>query len=177
MTKADHYLKGMGKILVRIAEPNDAKQLVNLIEQVEKSNFMLFGPGERKISIEQQMNRINAMKEEKSSAILVAEDNGQLAGYLVAIGGNPTRAKHAVYLVIGIEESSRGQGIGTGLFTKVEEWAKDQGVHRLELTVMVHNEAGIALYKKKGFEIEGVKKHSLFIEGKYVDEYYMAKLI
>ena len=43
-------------MLVRVVEPNDATQLVSLIEQVEKSNFMLFGPGERKISIEQQKN-------------------------------------------------------------------------------------------------------------------------
>jgi RimJ/RimL family protein N-acetyltransferase len=28
-----------------------------------------------------------------------------------------------------------------------------------------------------GFEVEGVKKHSLFVNGEYVDEYYMAKYI
>lgn len=63
------------------------------------------------------------------------------------------------------------------LFNTLEEWAKDNGVHRLELTVMVHNEAGIALYKKSGFEIEGTKRHSLIIRGKFIDEYYMSKLI
>jgi Acetyltransferases, including N-acetylases of ribosomal proteins len=46
---------------------------------------------------------------------------------------------------------------------------------RLELTVMVHNERAIALYKKMGFEIEGTKKRSMRIDGQYVDEYYMAK--
>ncbi|MFD0770009.1 hypothetical protein ACFQZ1_14560 [Bacillus sp. CGMCC 1.60114] len=45
------------------------------------------------------------------------------------------------------------------------------------MTVMVHNEAGIALYKKSGFEIEGIKRHSLMIRGEFVNEYYMAKLI
>jgi RimJ/RimL family protein N-acetyltransferase len=42
---------------------------------------------------------------------------------------------------------------------------------------MVHNEAALALYKKMGFEIEGRKKHSLLINGTYVDEYCMAKLL
>ncbi len=42
---------------------------------------------------------------------------------------------------------------------------------------MTYNTAGIALYKKMGFEIEGTKRNSLFIDGKYVDEYYMSKLL
>ncbi len=42
---------------------------------------------------------------------------------------------------------------------------------------MTHNEAGIALYRRRGFEIEGIKKHSLLLGGRYVDEYYMARLL
>ena len=160
-----------------MAESDDAKQLVHLMEQVENSNFMLFEPGERKTTVDQQRKRIESMREEETSTILVAEDNGGLLGYLFAIGGNPMRAKHAVYLVIGVAESARGQGVGARLFRELEEWAKDQAIHRLELTVMVHNKAGIALYEKMGFEIEGTKRHSLFIDGKYIDEYYMSKLL
>ncbi len=50
------------QLLMRAAEPNDAKQLVNLIEQVESSGFMLFEPEERKISDEQMKKRIEAVK-------------------------------------------------------------------------------------------------------------------
>jgi len=57
------------------------------------------------------------------------------------------------------------------------QFTRHHAVHRLELTVMVHNERAIRLYKKMGFEIEGTKKHSLLISGSYVDEYHMAKLI
>jgi len=28
-----------------------------------------------------------------------------------------------------------------------------------------------------GFEIDGIKKHALFINGKYIDEYCMTKLL
>lgn len=164
-------------MLIRAAESDDAKQLVHLIKQVENSNFMLFEPGERETTVDQQRKRIESVRGEQTSTILVAEDNGELVGYLFAMGGNPRRAKHVVYLVIGIAESARGQGVGAGLFTKLEEWAENQGIHRLELTVMVHNKAAIALYEKMGFEIEGTKRHSLLIEGKYIDEYYMSKLL
>ncbi len=42
---------------------------------------------------------------------------------------------------------------------------------------MVHNERAVGLYQKVGFEIEGTRKNSLFVNGKYVDEYYMALIM
>ena len=37
--------------------------------------------------------------------------------------------------------------------------------HRLELTVVAHNQAALALYKKRGFEMEGVRKRAVFVNG------------
>src|SRR4030066_85253 len=58
-------------------------------------------------------------------------------------------------------------------FEKMEQWAKRKDIHRLELNVVTHNEAAVALYRKVGFEIEGKKKHSLLINNTYADEYWM----
>nr|WP_257144309.1 GNAT family N-acetyltransferase [Bacillus pseudomycoides] len=63
------------------------------------------------------------------------------------------------------------------MFKEVEKWARLHDIWRLELTVMAHNTRAQALYKKAGFEQEGVKKASLIVEGERVDEYYMAKLL
>jgi RimJ/RimL family protein N-acetyltransferase len=49
--------------------------------------------------------------------------------------------------------------------------------HRLELTVVAHNQAELALYKKRGFEMKRVRKRAIFVTGQYVDEYAMAKLL
>ncbi|MEH7098235.1 GNAT family N-acetyltransferase [Neobacillus vireti] len=149
-------------MLIREIKPDDAASFINLIKQVEsESQFLLFEPGERKISPEEQIKRIEAMQKLRNSTIFIAEEDKQLIGYLVAMGGNAKRNKYSVYLVIGILAEHRGHGIGTGLFEKVEKWAKEQYVHRLELTVVAQNQAGIQLYKKMGFEIEGTKRHSL----------------
>jgi RimJ/RimL family protein N-acetyltransferase len=55
--------------------------------------------------------------------------------------------------------------------------ALDVGLHRLELMVMTHNAAAVALYRKMGFQVEGTHTHALCVDGRYVDEYCMAKLL
>ena len=59
----------------------------------------------------------------------------------------------------------------------LDEWTQKNQITRLELTVMCHNTTAIALYRKNGFEIEGIKKHAMYVEGNYIDEYYMAKVV
>ncbi|QAV27685.1 GNAT family N-acetyltransferase [Neobacillus thermocopriae] len=165
-------------MIIREARLEDAQQLANLIQQVEnESEFMLFEPGERKLTPEKQRTMIENISKQKNSTIFVAEDYEKLVGYLMAFGGNAKRNRHSAYLVIGILKEHRGKGIGTKLFRKLESWARERNIHRLELTVMTKNQAGIALYKKMGFEIEGTKKHSLLVNGLFMDEYYMAKIL
>ena len=67
--------------------------------------------------------------------------------------------------------------MGTKLFEYITNWAKQEQIHRLELTVIENNEQAIHLYKKMGFEIEGIKKDSLQINDSYVNELYMSKLL
>ena len=42
---------------------------------------------------------------------------------------------------------------------------------------MAHNERAIALYRKIGFTIEGVKKCSILVKEQYIDEYMMSRLL
>ncbi|MEH7236825.1 GNAT family N-acetyltransferase [Bacillus sp. JJ1562] len=165
-------------MLVREITPADAEEFVKLTQQVEEtSEYMLWEAGERKANPDQQRKMIDRIGSDKNSTILVAEEEGQLSGFLMAIGGNARRNKHSVYIVIGILKDSRGKGVGTQLFNELEKWALSHQIHRLELTVVTQNAAGLSLYKKMGFEIEGTKRHSLLINGVFVDEYYMSKIL
>ncbi|WP_332888778.1 GNAT family N-acetyltransferase [Paenibacillus selenitireducens] len=67
--------------------------------------------------------------------------------------------------------------MGTNLFQRLEEWAITHNILRLELTVVIQNEAGVSLYKKMGFEIEGIKRNSLVINDTLFDQYFMSKLL
>jgi RimJ/RimL family protein N-acetyltransferase len=165
-------------VIIRTIRVSDAEQFLNLCKKLDtETQFMMLEPGERTTTVEEQQAQIERLLSKENRAIFVAEHDGQLVGYLAALGGEFKRNKHSVQIVIGILQDFTGQGIGTQLFLALEDWAHRQHIHRLELTVMTHNKAGIALYKKQGFEIEGMKRHSMLVNGHYVDEFYMAKLL
>jgi RimJ/RimL family protein N-acetyltransferase len=165
-------------MIIRTICEDDAEQFLSLCKQLDlETQFMLLEPGERKTTLEEQRAQIEILLRHENQTIFVAEQDNQLVGYLAASGGTFKRNSHSAYLVTGILQGFTGQGIGTQLFQRLEEWAKQQHIHRLELTVMTHNTAGIALYKKQGFAIEGTKRDSLLINGQYVDEFYMSKVL
>lgn len=165
-------------MLIRTVRPEDAEQLLQLKLQIDQeTSFMLFEVGERNMTIAEQRKAIERLVAENISMIFVAEHEGRIIGFLSATGAQLKKIRHTLYIVIGILKAFTGQGIGTQLFIAMEEWASQRNIHRLELTVMTPNEAGIALYKKRGFSIEGTRAHACFIDGQYVDEYYMAKLL
>ncbi|MEG6587707.1 GNAT family protein [Paenibacillus barengoltzii] len=164
-------------IEIREIRVDDAERFLKLCLQLDQeTKFMLYEPGERTTTAEEQRERIQSILSEAGSTILVAEDQGKLVGYLAVFGGQANRTKHVGYIVVGITQAYSGKGIGTRLFQAAEAWRAETELTKFELTVMIPNERAVALYKKVGFEVEGVKRYSIRVDGNYVDEYYMGKI-
>jgi RimJ/RimL family protein N-acetyltransferase len=162
---------------IRRIKPEDAEAFLKMLNQLDReTKNMMLEPGERKQDIEMIRRRLQASSE-TSNLLLCAVDDNELIGFLSAERGDCNRNRHSAYIVIGILEKNRSKGVGSQMFEELLPWAKNQQLTRLELTVMCHNTAAIALYKKFGFEIEGTKRNSLLVDGNYVDEYYMSKLL
>ena len=163
---------------IRAIRESDSEQFLLLGKVLdEETQFMMLEPGERMMTLEEQAQRIRNVLSHDNQIIFVVEHDNQLIGFLGAYGGNYRRSRHCVYIVIGIMQKFAGQGMGKQLFEALEKWALEHKLHRLELTVMSHNERAIRLYQKMGYQTEGIKQDSLWVNGKYVDEYYMAKIL
>ena len=69
------------------------------------------------------------------------------------------------------------KGVGSALLNALIELA-DQwlSLRRLQLDVLVDNQAAIALYEKCGFNKEGIRRDYAFREGRFVDALAMARL-
>jgi len=165
-------------VTIREIREDDALGFLALLTQLDQeSRFMLVEPGERQTTAAEQCERIRQVLAQPNATILVAECDGQVIGHVAALGGPYRRNRHTAHVVIGILRAFTGLGLGTRLLETLEQWARSHEIHRLELTVMTHNERAIWLCSKVGYQIEGVQKDSLRVDGQYVDEYRMAKVL
>ena len=161
---------------IRHIQPGDAEAFLSLCKKLDaETELMMLEPGERTLDAQEQRREIETLTENQT--IFVAEEEGALVGFLALYGSQPRRKRHCAYLVVGVLQARAGRGVGTALFERAERWAKARDLTRLELTVMTHNRAALALYHRRGFLIEGLLRDSLKVRGRYIHEYAMAKLL
>jgi ribosomal protein S18 acetylase RimI-like enzyme len=100
---------------------------------------------------------------------------GQIGGWCDVIP-NSRRAvqAHCGTLGMGLLPEFRGQGIGRELMQRTIDAALAFGLTRIELTVRETNVNAIALYRKFGFETEGLHRKAVRIEGRYENLISMA---
>jgi len=87
------------------------------------------------------------------------------------------RASHIAYLGgLAIHPNFAGKGFGRKMMQEIIDLANQQGYKRIELSVATENVRAIELYKKVGFEAEGVmrKYTNLRQEGRFLDELLMS---
>lgn len=165
------------KISIRKAIQGDEEAFWQMQFELDKeTNFMLYESNERSRDLERVSTRI-ARSTSGVDLLLFAQEGSRIVGYLSAQRGATQRIRHSAYLVLGIRQGFRGQGIGTRLLAEVDDWAQQNAVTRLELTVMCSNITAIRLYERCGFVREGVKKNAILFDGVYIDELYMSKLL
>lgn len=169
----------MNDVSIRKAIFDDAYHIMELLNNLDKeTDFMLFEAEERKNQKDIQMKIKTSLKNQNNEIIFVATNaDNKLIGIIMGLGGKVNRQKHTIHIVIGVMQKFCFQGIGKKLMQLLEIWAIDNKFHRLQLTVMVSNKRAILFYERCGFQIEGIKRDSIMLNGKYIDELYMYKLI
>lgn len=109
---------------------------------------------------------------------LGAFDGGNLiaqAAFHALAPGNPW-VRHAGHFGMMILKGYWDQGLGRRLLGLLLDHARAKGFKRVEATVRVANERAVRMYGNAGLAIEGTRKNAAFIDGRYHDEYYIAKI-
>jgi ribosomal protein S18 acetylase RimI-like enzyme len=83
--------------------------------------------------------------------VLLALSERRPAGMLLSAKKTLADPEDTLVLTIVVEARSRRQGIGEALMRYAERIAPHYGVESLTLSVLLHNEPAIALYRKLGF--------------------------
>ncbi|MFG3283785.1 GNAT family N-acetyltransferase [Streptomyces sp. NPDC048111] len=110
---------------------------------------------------------------------LVAELDGEVAGFLRLVAATPLDCNRHVRQIQGLEvaEAARGRGVARALLHAAYDAARGQGATRITLRVLGHNVPARALYEAEGFAVEGVLPGEFLIEGRYVDDVLMGRTL
>ena len=161
------------EITVRHTEPGDYEALHRIMSGPKAAHGTLQLPFP---SAETWRKRLAEPPEGLSSLAAAADE--EVVGNL-GLETFPTRPRmrHVGSIGMAVRDDWQGKGVGTALMRAALDLADNWlNLSRIELRVYVDNAAGIALYEKFGFEIEGTHRRLAFRNGAYVDAYSMARL-
>ena len=159
---------------IREATPGDATELVALARAVssEPEDWLLASAEWRSVAAERRYLR--AARRSPHAAVYVAEAPEGLVGRLSVARDVHPASRHVADLGLMVAASHRRQGIGRALLRRTVEWARANGISKLELHVFAHNTPAIALYESFGFVQEGYRRRHYRREGEYLDAILMA---
>lgn len=111
-------------------------------------------------------------------ATFIAVREGEIIGYATLVFGKYRTFRGNAYLVgTAVRESERGKGIGSRLFAYAEDHARLRGARRIECEVFAKNVRALELYKRLGYEVEGVKRRAVEYGNECDDLIFMAKFV
>jgi L-amino acid N-acyltransferase YncA len=115
---------------------------------------------------------------ESRHPVIVASVGGAVVGWASLNRFNPRPAyDHVADFSVYIEREWRGKGIGRQLLDRLIELAREIGFHKMVLSALAFNQAGIALYTRAGFSIVGVYREQGQLDGEWVDTLIMEMLL
>lgn len=146
----------MDSLTIRPAASEDAATLGRLLEQLGYPT-----------NATQIPERVEKLQARPGTAVLVAEnEHGELVG-VVTVHLFPTlhADEPAAWLTaVVVEEKARGQGVGSALVARAEEWSVEHGATRISLTSALHRARAHEFYKARDYEQTGVRLTKVFVK-------------
>lgn len=145
--------------MIRRANKNDIKQIINLLHQVDMVHNRirpdLFKPDTTKYDEQELCKLFN----DSSKPIFVFDDGGVLGYAFCQITDNKNDkllqdAKTLYIDDICVDESARGRHVGKSLFEFVCNYAQSIGCHNITLNVWTGNDAALSFYKAMGMQVQ-----------------------
>ena len=140
-----------GDITIRGAELSDMDDLIGLLNVL----FAL----EEDFSFNEEVQRrgmaLLLSRQGRERQVFVAERSGKVVGMCSIQTLISTAEGGLVGLVedVVVREGFRGNGIGNGLMKAIDDWARRQGLRRLQLLADRDNTPALTFYESRGWKI------------------------
>ncbi|WP_410982791.1 GNAT family N-acetyltransferase [Bacillus cereus] len=176
INKQEYDVNGIN-YTIRSALHKDAKELSELRLQIDgETENMDREKGEAFIDTSGFEDVIKTDTESPRNLFLVVIVNDQIVGFSRCEGFYLKRFSHKVEFGVCVLKEFWGYGIGKNLLQESISWADANGIKKIALNVLETNGKAITLYKKLGFEIEGVLKNDKRLaDGQYYNTIIMGR--
>lgn len=161
--------------IIRPVKLEDAAS-INEIRRMDGVRENMYGIFSERVS--RSEDSIKGLSENDHLLVAEVDENGykKVVGMVGMKVNESYRLRHSASIGIMVHVDYQGKGIGTALLKNIVDLADNWlMLVRLELTAFVENEGAVKLYQSLGFQIEGTKKYAAIRNGKYADEYLMAR--
>lgn len=174
-------LKDGRTAILRSPDPEkDAADLVQyLYDTAADTPFVLRTPQEIRYTIEGEEVFLRNVVASPDACMIVCEVDGKLAGNCQITFRRGIKTRHRCDIAIALRKAYWGNGIGTAMFSAMEELARArEGVTVMELEFIEGNARARGLYEKMGFRIVGMHPNAIHQEdGSIAALYLMQKLL
>lgn len=153
---------------IRKARKEDSSAIIEFLKQVgSESDNLSFGKEGLNLPKEAVENYIQGVE-----CYYVAKEGDKIIGSSQLDKGR-RRFSHKAEFAISVLKDYWGKGVSTALFNTVLDYAKANGIRKINLEVRKDNLRAINFYKKHGFQYEGTDKRMFKINDEFIDgEYY-----
>lgn len=139
---------------------------------------MSFEKDEYSLDVKEQAEVIRGFEGNSTNTMLLAMDGEEIAGLSTITSSHKIKSRHDAELGVVVAKKYQGNGIGTALISQVIDWVKGNGITtRMSLEVRADNVKAVGIYLRFGFVVEGCKKNSTRLNGRYYDDYIMGMML
>jgi ribosomal protein S18 acetylase RimI-like enzyme len=143
------------------AEKDDIEILSELWHKLAKGMEQYSELNELKDNAKKESrNGFSKLLKDEDTTIFLLEVEDKVAGYMILQEGEHPSKTHEKYIPIVdlfVEEEHRGQGYGTEMMEKAEEYTERQDCDHLKVSVEVRNTEARKFYEKNGYRQKKVR--------------------
>jgi len=164
-------------LLIREAQPDDAEAIVSILNPIIKAG--IYTAFDTPFTVEAEREYIVNFPQRGIFHVAVRSQERTIVGFqsMEPFATYTHAFDHVGVLGTYVDLSHRRQGIASCLFKATFEVARHKGYEKIFTFIRADNLAALAAYLSHGFRIVGTAQKQAKINGQYVDEIIIERLL
>ena len=126
MKPQQHQINNGNTLLIREAEPEDARAVIDHVETISgESNFLSFGPGEFEVTEEEKKKILGRSRDAKNQIYILGLIDEKRVASLNFSSRNRPRLQHRSQIGMSVRKEYWGLGIGELMLDALVNWARN----------------------------------------------------